>query len=656
MPVSSRRGALVRHPLTDTATMTLLRFDNVCLDYGDQPLLTNANLALEAGERVCLIGRNGAGKSSTLRLIVGSAQPDSGEIVRQRGLRLCELKQQPTVDPAATVRDSVAAGLGSVRGLVDEFQTLSASASGAADLARLDTLQQRIESLDGWRLDQRVDQQLDALGLPAGARLAELSGGWRRRVALASVLVAKPDLLLLDEPTNHLDIQTIGWLEDTLLAWSGSVLFITHDRAFLKRLATRVLELDRGQLTSWPGDYDRYLVRKEKALEDEARANAAFDKRLAAEEVWIRQGIKARRTRNEGRVRALEQLRRERAARVERASEARISIGEGERSGRLVLRARRLTHGYGPAPLISDFSLTVQRGDRVGLIGNNGVGKTTLLRLLLGELAPDSGRVKLGTNLTVGYYDQLRNTLDPKRSVAWHVGQGSDHVTVNGRSRHIVSYLRDFLFSPQRAGSPVGALSGGEANRVVLARLFAQPSNLLVLDEPTNDLDVDTLEVLEERLMQYTGTLLLVSHDRAFLDNVVTSSVVFETGGIVREYVGGYSDWQRLGRQLARVEDPDAKATTAARPARTHEAPAPAAPAAPTPRKLSYKLQRELDALPAKIEAAEQALADCDAEIGAPGFYDGPYDAVQAKLAELAALNEALDTLTERWLELEDGG
>jgi ATP-binding cassette subfamily F protein uup len=473
----------------------------------------------------------------------------------------------------------------------------------------------------------------------------ELSGGWRRRVALARALVQKPDLLLLDEPTNHLDIATIKWLEDRIFSYPGAVLFITHDRAFLQRLATRIIEIDRAKLTSWPGDYRNFLIRKEKSLEDEETANARFDKKLGQEEEWIRQGIKARRTRNEGRARALHEMREERAKRIKPDGHARIYIEEAGQSGRKVIRARNVSYRYGDDPLIENFSINIMRGDRIGLIGNNGVGKTTLLRLLLGQLEPQSGTLKHGTNLEIGYFDQLRQTLDLDKSVAYNVGEGRTYINLNGKDRHIVGYLKGFLFDPKRSMMPVKALSGGERNRVILAKLFTRPANLLVLDEPTNDLDIETLEVLETRLCEFAGTLIVVSHDREFLDNVVTSTVVFEKDGKIQEYVGGYTDWLRQGHQLAENDSPSsvAERKQAAAELRRQQ----------PPTKLSYKEQRELDQLPAEIDAIEASIADLQVLIAAPDFYSQDHSVVQDKLTELANAETLLEQRVERWSELE---
>ncbi len=536
--------------------MSLLRFDEISLDFGELKILTEAEFSIENGERVCLIGRNGAGKSTTLKLITGDIEADRGEIVRSSNLIVSQLSQTLPDAMNKLVRDVVRSGLTEIEQLLAQYERQSKLELDRDGMRELEALHARIDAHDGWHIEQRVDETITDLNLPADKKMSELSGGWRRRVALATAIVQKPDLLLLDEPTNHLDIATIKWLEDRLYSWPGAVLFITHDRAFVQRLATRILEIDRAKLTSWPGNYDNYLIRKEKVLEDEAVANAKFDKKLAQEEVWIRQGIKARRTRNEGRARALLKMREERAQRVKRDGQARIHIEEADHSGRKVIRAKNVAYSFADEPLIENFSIKIMRGDRIGLIGNNGVGKTTLLRLLLGDLEPQSGTLKHGTNLVIGYFDQLRQTLELDKSVAYNVGEGRTYIKLNGKERHIVGYLKGFLFSPERAMTPVKALSGGERNRVILAKLFTQPANLLVLDEPTNDLDVETLEVLENKLIEYSGTLIVVSHDREFLDNVITSTVVFEDDGSIREYVGGYSDWLRQGHNLAVTDSP----------------------------------------------------------------------------------------------------
>ncbi|MGI9225451.1 MAG: ATP-binding cassette domain-containing protein [Woeseiaceae bacterium] len=625
--------------------MSLVRFDEVSLEFGDQKILTEASLTVDAGERVCLIGRNGAGKSTTLKLISGELEPDRGEIVRHSDLVISQLAQTLPEAMDLPVHDIVRSGLDAVEKLLEDYQRRSKLDLDREGMLELEALHAKIDAHEGWHIEQRVDTVISDLNLPADKKLNELSGGWRRRTALAKALVQKPDLLLLDEPTNHLDIATIKWLEDRVYAYPGAVIFITHDRAFLQRLATRIVEIDRTKLMSWPGKYDDYLRRKEQALEAEATANARFDKKLEEEEAWIRQGIKARRTRNEGRARALMKMREKREQRVSRDAKARIYIEEAEQSGRKVVRAKNVSYRYGNEPLIEGFSLKIMRGDRIGLIGNNGVGKTTLLRLLLGQLEPQTGTLKHGTNLEIGYFDQLRETLDLEKSVAYNVGEGRTYIKFNGKDRHVVGYLKGFLFSPKRSITPVKSLSGGERNRVILAKLFTRPANLLVLDEPTNDLDIETLEVLEERLCTYTGTLIVVSHDREFLDNVVTSTIVFEEDGRIKEYVGGYSDWVRKGRQLAVTDNPYEVEKRKREAAERRKA---------RPRtKLSYKDQRELDSLPAEIGELEETIAALQQSIAEPGFYAQDNDTVQAKLTELADAETLLEQRVERWGELE---
>jgi ATP-binding cassette subfamily F protein uup len=625
--------------------MSLLRFDEVSLEFGDLKILGEAGFSIETGERVCLIGRNGAGKSTTLKLISGELEPDRGEIVRSEGLVVSQLAQTLPEAMDLCVRDVVRSGLKDIEALLEDYQRRSKLDLDRHGMQELEALHAKIDAHEGWHIEQRVDTVVTDLNLPADKKMNELSGGWRRRVALARALVQKPDLLLLDEPTNHLDIATIKWLEDRVYSYPGAVIFITHDRAFLQRLATRIVEIDRAKLTSWPGNYNDYLRRKEKALEDEAAANARFDKKLEEEEAWIRQGIKARRTRNEGRARSLMKMREERAERVSPEATARIYIEEAEQSGRKVIRAKNVSYGYGGEPLIEGFSIKIMRGDRIGLIGNNGVGKTTLLRLLLGQLEPQSGTIKHGTNLEIGYFDQLRQTLDLEKSVAYNVGEGRTYIRLNGKDRHVVGYLKGFLFSPKRAQTPVKALSGGERNRVILAKLFTRPANLLVLDEPTNDLDIETLEVLEQKLCEYSGTLIVVSHDREFLDNVVTSTIVFEENGRIQEYVGGYSDWVQHGRRLAVTDTPFAAEERRRRAAeRRSQRPAT---------KLSYKDQRELNALPGEIEALEAALAELQRRAADPGFYAQDGDTVRETLERLATAEAELERRIDRWGELE---
>jgi len=623
--------------------MPLLRLDKVSLAFGHRPLLDGVDLELRKGERVCLVGRNGEGKSSLLRVISGEQAADDGEVRVRPGLRVAALAQEVMLDSAEPVFDVVAGGLGELAELISAYHRTAhqlEQRQDAATMERLAALQHDLEASGGWQLEQRVESVLSRLQLDGTAGFDTLSGGWRRRVLLARALVCEPDILLLDEPTNHLDIEAITWLEDFMVDYAGALLFISHDRAFVRRLATRIIELDRGRLGSWPGDYDDYLRRKAAQLEVEERHHAQFDRKLSQEEAWIRQGIKARRTRNEGRVRALQALREQRRQRRERGGRADLQLERGEQSGRMVFEAEHVTVRFGERTVIRDFSTTVLRGDRVGIIGPNGAGKSTLIRTLLGEMQPDSGRVRRGTRQQVAYFDQQRDQLDADKSVMDSVAEGSQRVTVNGSDRHVAGYLRDFLFPPERLQSPVSSLSGGERNRLLLARLFARPANLLVMDEPTNDLDVETLELLEELLMDYHGTLLLVSHDRAFLDNVVTSSLVFEGDGVVKEYVGGYSDWLR---QRGTAVPP------AAAPAKPVREKAPAG----RPVKLSYKDQRELDALPGRIEALESEQAALQASVNAPDFYRQESVAVAAVLARLDAVGNELEGCYERWAQLE---
>ncbi len=632
--------------------MPLLSFDRVAIAYGREPLLEGASFQIEAGERVCLIGRNGAGKSTLLKLVDGEALPDAGEIWRQPGLRIARLAQDLPEDPHTTVYDAVAEGLAEAGRLLAEYHHVShAVGSDESLLRRMEELQHAIDACGGWSLGQRVDHILERLELPADVTLASLSGGWKRRVALARALVYEPDLLLLDEPTNHLDIEVIQWLEEQLQEFRGGVLFVTHDRALLTRLATRIVELDRGALTSWPGDYARFLEQKSAALEEEERHNALFDKKLAQEEVWIRKGIKARRTRDEGRVRMLLRLREERAARRDVEGKARLALDAGETSGKLVADAQQASFAWGERTILRDVSLRIMRGDRIGLVGPNGAGKTTLLRLLLGELAPSAGSVRLGTRLEVAYFDQMRAELELEKTVLENVAEGREYTEINGERRHVLGYLQDFLFSPDRVRTPVKALSGGERNRLLLAKLFAQPANLIVMDEPTNDLDLETLELLEELLMDFPGTLLVASHDRAFLDNVVTSTLVFEGDGRVQEYVGGYSDWQRQARRAASVAK--AAENTARAPVKASDASASDASTAPRASKLSFKETRELAEAPAKIETLEREQEDLNDRVSEPSFYRSDPSAQKRVQARVAALAEEIAAAYKRWEELE---
>ncbi|WP_372613463.1 ATP-binding cassette domain-containing protein [Halomonas sp.] len=636
--------------------MTLLRLEQLHLAYGTQVLLNGADLVLEKGERLALVGRNGTGKSTLLKLVAGEIQADGGSIWRAPGLKIGLLAQDLPDATGQTIFDMVAKGLPEAGELLSDYHHLINEAE--PDMRRMSDLQTRIEAIDGWSFHQRIDVVLTRLGLPADAEMSGLSGGWRRRVALARALVAEPDLLLLDEPTNHLDLDTIAWLEEQLLAFNGAVLFITHDRTFLSRLATSILELDRGRLGRYPGDYAKYQEQKSHELDVESRENALFDKKLAQEETWIRQGIKARRTRNEGRVRALEQMRRERSERRERQGRANLSVDSGERSGKRVVELAGVTHRFGDEVVIRNLNLEIQRGDRIGFVGRNGAGKTTLLKILLGEIEPSEGTVRLGTNVKVAYFDQLRAGLELEKTVYDNVAQGSDRVSVGGRDRHVMSYLQDFLFTPERARQPVKTLSGGESNRLLLARLFTQPANVLVLDEPTNDLDVETLELLEELLLDFDGTLLLVSHDRAFMDNVVTSVLAFEGEGRVREYVGGYSDWVRQGGRLppapwegaARQQvEPTAEVSRTGDAQGGGSRPSPASKAV----KLSYKLQRELDGLPEEIERLETEIAAFEQAMGDPAFYQQDAKRVAATIEALNERQAELEAAMERWMALE---
>ena len=628
--------------------MSLLRFDDISLAFGDQKILTHASFSLEANERVCLIGRNGAGKSTLLRLIIGEQQPDEGEIQSMRDIRISKLYQQLPSELDRKVEQVVMEGLAYQQRLIQRFESLSGQELNSKGLTELQTIQQQIESSGGWNLEQKVETTITQLNLPAGKTLKQLSGGWRRRVALGKALVSKPEILLLDEPTNHLDINTIEWLEHTVRGYQGSVIFITHDRSFLQKLATRIVEIDRGKLISWPGDYQNYLALKEKANEEEDTKNKLFDKKLAGEEAWIRQGIKARRTRNEGRVRALQAMRETHGQRIKRQGKTKFSISEGEKSGRKVIEARSIIHTYNRKTLISNFKLKIMRGDRIGLIGNNGVGKSTLLKILLGEIKPDQGSIKLGTGLNVGYFDQTHRELELEKSVAHNVGDGKEYININGKSRHIIGYMRSFLFTPQRAMTPVKALSGGERNRVLLAKLFARETNFLILDEPTNDLDVETLEALEAQLVDYAGTLIVVSHDREFLDNVVTSVLVFESGGHIGHYVGGYSDWLRQGKVLKETEKPNTLSQKNTEIADSNET------VTTKPKKLSYKLQRELDELPEKIEQLETTIAELQQQISDPEFYQQDYSMTQPVMEDVAKKQVQLDHLLERWTKLEN--
>ncbi len=626
--------------------MPLLTLQGVSLAFGHLPLFEAADLRIDAGERIALIGRNGSGKSSLLKVIAGEVPPDGGTIWRAPALRVARLEQDVPAGADRTVFDEIASGLGPLGDLVADYHhtavALAEAPTDAGRLAALAALQQRLERDDGWSIEQKVELVISRLDLPADRRVGELSGGWRRRTLLAKALVSQPDLLLLDEPTNHLDIDAIRWLEAFLAEYTGAVLFVTHDRAFLSALATRIVELDRGTLISWPGSYDSYLEKKAAALENEARDLERLDKKLAQEEAWLRQGVKARRTRNEGRVRDLMKLRAERASRRAHVGDVRMNIDASETTGKLVFEARHVSKAYGDVPVIRDFSQRILRGDRVGLIGPNGSGKSTLLGLLVGEIQPDAGTIRHGTRLQAAYFDQQREQLDPGRTVADTINDGNSTVVINGQPRHVLGYLADFLFPRERAQSPVKSLSGGERNRLLLARLFARPANVLVLDEPTNDLDIETLELLEDLIGDFNGTVLLVSHDRVFLDRIVTSTLAFEGDGRVVEYVGGYEDYLRQRQPAAVPRDESPATSEKTRPPRARA------------RRLSYKEQRELEALPQQIASLEEEQKRLQDDSHSPEFYKTSAEHIREVLARIEAIGPELEALLDRWVELED--
>ncbi len=616
--------------------MALLTLTRAHLAYGHVPLLDGADFSLEAGERVGLIGRNGSGKSSLLKILAGLERPDDGSLQLQQGVRVVYVPQEPDFDAAKTVFDTVAEGVAEARALRERFE---AHAPGED----LDALQTRLEALGGWTWEQRVDETLQRLRLDPSALVGALSGGTKKRVALARALVAQPDVLLLDEPTNHLDLEAIDWLAGLLGAFRGALVLITHDRAFLDAVATRIVELDRGQLRGYPGNFAAFEAARQRELEAEALANARFDKLLAQEEAWIRKGVEARRTRSVARVQRLMKLREEHRARREQQGKVRLDIDRGAASGKLVAELEGVGKAFGERVVVRDFSAIFLRGDKVGLVGPNGAGKTTLLKLILGTLPPDQGRVRTGANLQVAYFDQMREALDPDKTLADTISPGSEWIEIGTQRKHVMSYLGDFLFAPARANSPVRSLSGGERNRLLLARLFARPANVLVLDEPTNDLDIETLELLEDLLQDYDGTVFLVSHDRRFVDNVVTSVVVAEGDGRWREYEGGIADWQAQSARAAALE-------AAARPAPAPKPAEPAAaPAAPRRAKLSYKEQRELDELPAKIEALEAEQANLAALMGGTALYAESPQRIGEVTARHAAIEDELMALLERW-------
>jgi len=622
--------------------MALINLRNISLAFGGPPLLEDISLRIDKGERICLLGRNGSGKSTLLKVIAGEIQEDAGIIDRQQGLRVARLEQDVPRNLQGTIYEVTAQGLAETGALLVRYHDLSRRAdNGEAGLdSLLAEIHQKLESCDGWSHQQRIEQVLSRLKLPADLPVSSLSGGILRRVLLARALAVDPDILLLDEPTNHLDIESITWLEDFLQRHHLTLVFVTHDRAFLRSLATRIIEIDRGRLFDFACDYDTFLQRKDELLNAEAQEHARFDKKLAVEEFWIRKGIKARRTRNEGRVRALKKMREEFRQRRERTGTARLNLHEAERSGKLVAEVKGLSFAFGKMPLVRDFSTTVLRGDRIGIIGPNGIGKTTLLKLILGELKPQQGEVRLGTNLHVLYFDQMREQLDPDLTVQQNLAGDQDSVVINGKARHVIGYLQDFLFTPDRARSPVRILSGGERNRLLLARLFSREANVLVLDEPTNDLDLETLDLLEELLADFKGTLFLVSHDRAFLNRVVTSTIAFEGDGQVREYVGGYDDWLQQ-RQATVLEPVKEKPVNRGKPKKDR------------PRKLTFKEKNELNGLPLRIEALETEVAELHEKIADPEFYRTAGPAVADVNARLEEIERLLATTYRRWEELD---
>jgi ATP-binding cassette subfamily F protein uup len=633
--------------------MLLFRLTDVHLAYGPQVLLEKVNLSIQSGERIGLLGRNGAGKSTFLKLLSGQIKADDGEFWQQTGLKVAYLNQELPVADQKTVADYVLEGLAEAGQLIREFHRLSSSEATEQNLAKLADLQKKVETAGAWNLQQKVESSLSKLEISGDTLMSSLSGGWLRRVSLARAFINEPDVLLLDEPTNHLDIPTIEILEKQLGQFNGAIVLITHDRAFLQKIANKIMILDRGEISAWECSYQRFLELREQQLAAEEKANSEFDKRLAQEEVWIRQGIKARRTRNEGRVRALEAMRKEFSERKKTQGKARLSSNEAEQSGKLVIEAEHIRHSFGDKLVIRDFSTRIMRGDKIGFIGANGAGKTTLLKILLGELKPDSGKVKIGSKLVLAYFDQLRKQLNTEQNVYDVIAQGSDFVEINGKALHVMSYLRDFLFTPDRVRQKVRSLSGGEQSRLILACLFSKPANVLVMDEPTNDLDIETLELLEDLLINFSGTVLLVSHDRNFLDNVVSSTIAFEGGGDsesagrVEQYVGGYQDWLRQSGGF-RTERKDAKTSSVAVPSTvsSHDS-------KNKPGKLSYKLKHELEQIPGLIEKTEQRLAELEALVTQPEFYERDHQHTSAVLDELSQVQRTLDQYFARWAEIE---
>ncbi|EOG7716493.1 TPA: ABC transporter ATP-binding protein [Vibrio parahaemolyticus] len=633
--------------------MALLTIHNAQLAFGDHPLLDRAEFALQENERVCLVGRNGAGKSTLMKVLAGDILLDDGKIQITQDVIVSRLEQDPPRNQEGTVYEYVSGGLaeiGEQLKIYHDLLDLVAQDPSEKNINRLAKIQEQLDHSNAWRFDDRVKNVLSALKLSPDTLLRDLSGGWQRKAALARALVCDPDVLLLDEPTNHLDVTTIEWLENFLKDFKGSIIFISHDRAFIKSMATRIVDLDRGQLSSFPGDYDNYLLEKEEMLRVEDMQNAEFDKKLAQEEVWIRQGIKARRTRNEGRVRALKKLREERRDRREVQGKVNLNIDDASRSGKIVFEAENVSFAYDGKQIVDNFSFNIMRGDRIALIGPNGCGKSTVLKLLLGQLEAQSGRLHCGTKLEVAYFDQYREILDPEKTVIDNLADGKQEVMVGGRQRHALSYLQDFLFAPKRARTPVKALSGGEKNRLLLARILLKPNNLLILDEPTNDLDIETLELLEEMLANYQGTLLLVSHDREFVDNTVTTSWIFEGDGVIEEFVGGYHDAKQQRDQALAVRFSTEK--PAKKEKVVEETPKTTQPKNNS-KKLSYKLQRELEALPAKLEQLESDIETLQKQVNDPEFFAKPVEQTQPVLEQLAALEQELEIAFERWEELE---
>ena len=631
--------------------MALIRLRDISFHMGQTKLLDKVSFAVDKGERICLIGRNGAGKSSLFRIIEGQMISDNGVIERSQDLKVASLAQEPSGSEEGDVFDIIAQGLGDAGKLIAQYHDVShqmAENYTEKLMNEMDRLQQKIESVDGWKVEQKVSSVITKMQLDPDISFQTLSGGMKRRVMLAAALVTEPDLLLLDEPTNHLDIEAIKWLEDFLIDQKISLLFITHDRSFLKKLATKIIELDRGILTEWPGNYETYLIRKQEALDEEERHNALFDKKLAQEEVWIRQGIKARRTRNEGRVRALKELRNQRQARVEKQGSVNMQAQGGDRSGKQVVELTDVSFAYGDKKIVDHFSTLLLSGDKVGVIGANGAGKTTFLKILLGQLAPDSGQVKLGTNLQIIYFDQLRSQLEEDKTVIDNLAEGRESVEVNGAQKHVIGYLGDFLFAPDRARSPVRMLSGGEKNRLLLAKLFLKPSNVMVLDEPTNDLDLETLDLLEELISNYKGTLILVSHDRDFIDKVVTSTIVMEGNGVLNEFIGGYDDWLRQRTTLTKDKKTAVNKATANK---TEKQPAEVAPA--KEKKLSYKDKQALEKLPALVEKLETDIEAMHSKMSDPEYFKLDAAVMSEDKEKLESMESELAQAYKDWEALE---